>query len=631
MSPSDGQSHRFPTLANELETAAPTRGSGAFELVAVFTRDAARSDEPQLSTRGATRLAEDECSVSGVVDMLRSGGDLLIVSRPERVAPALLDDLRRALVVDSACTSVSADGGALPESPGVPAPAIERPRPGVVLLRGEDVALAADESRWVAGIDDVPTGAGVAQRLLELVDRPGFVHRALGERRPPAALRPSAARPASDRPPAVLDGSCLAHPFGGTQAHAVGLIRGLASVEASFAVIEPPSIHPTVAAELERVPAVVPFVSRRDVGRASVFHRPFQLWSLHELADRLSLGERFVLTHQDMMWNRNPSYHVGDGWLDYHRATIAALASSDAIGFFSRHAALDAASEGAFELDRATVVPLGVDHFAENDASPLERHPLAGRPYLLMLGSSFWHKNRLLGLRILQRLVERHGWDGGLVLVGGDAGPSSSTKAEAALLARHPELEGRVRDLGHVAPDEKSAILRQAELVLYPSLNEGFGFIPFEAAAMGVACLYSSRGAMLELLPTTGAFPSLEIDAATAFVLGALETPSVRSRIVDDVSAVAKHLTWERTAAGYLEIYARAVERPARGMSRELLSLVVADDRRLTSQAEIGLLDAYRRRPGFRRVLDATLRVGRTGAGLARRRPRARSVDAAAK
>ena len=87
-----------------------------------------------------------------------------------------------------------------------------------------------------------------------------------------------------------------------------------------------------------------------------------QVFSLHELADRLVIGERFVLTHQDMIWDRTVAYHVGDARRDYRRATAAALALADHVGFFSLHAARDAASDGGLELDRATVVPLGVDH-----------------------------------------------------------------------------------------------------------------------------------------------------------------------------------------------------------------------------------------------------------------------------
>ena len=124
------------------------------------------------------------------------------------------------------------------------------------------------------------------------------------------------------------------------------------------------STRPCVA-RVESLAAGVRFVERTGLGRPDVFHRPFQITSLHELADRLVIGERFVLTHQDMIWDRTRAYHVGDARArlpgrDERRALRARTRSAS-----SRfHAAIDAASDGALALERATVVPLGVDHLA---------------------------------------------------------------------------------------------------------------------------------------------------------------------------------------------------------------------------------------------------------------------------
>ena len=177
------------------------------------------------------------------------------------------------------------------------------------------------------------------------------------------------------------------------------------------------------------------------------------------------------------------------------------------MGFFSLHAARDAASDGGLELDRATVVPLGVDHLAEREVPEAPARPLDDRPYLLMVGSSFRHKNRVFSLRLLDRLVDG-GWDGGLVLVGGESGSGSSVPAERRFVDAHPALAGRVRSVGHVEDAEQLALYRDAELVLFPSLYEGFGLIPFEAAALGTASVYTRRSSMGELLPERGS-PSL--------------------------------------------------------------------------------------------------------------------------
>ena len=84
-----------------------------------------------------------------------------------------------------------------------------------------------------------------------------------------------------------------------------------------------------MAASLGQLAEQLPVLEREQVGQPDVVHRMSQILSLHELADRLVIGERFVLTHQDMIWDRTRAYHVGDALRDYRRATAATLALAD--------------------------------------------------------------------------------------------------------------------------------------------------------------------------------------------------------------------------------------------------------------------------------------------------------------
>ena len=395
------------------------------------------------------------------------------------------------------------------------------------------------------------------------------------------------------------------------------LVGALARTGTDITVMRPHELHPTVVARVEQLTPEVPFVERCELGRPDVLHRPFQIVSLHDLADRLVIGDRLVLTHQDMIWNRSRAYHDADGGRDYRVATAAALSSADEVGFFSLHAAMDAASDGVVDLDRATVVPLGVDHLAGRDVAATTARPLGQRPYVLMVGSSFWHKNRVFSLRVVARLVEHEAWDGGVVFVGGHDARTSSRPAEELLLRQTPALDGRVVDLGHVPEAEQRALYRDAELVLFPSLYEGFGFIPFEAAALGTACVYTGRSAMGELLPPVGCLPSFDLEPACGFVLGLLESRADRERIVAEISSVAAGLTWDRAAAGYVEVYERALGRTER-VTRRLLQASLEKSGSLTPREAV-LLDVYRRRRGVRVAVDAILRAGMTVTAGARR------------
>ena len=390
-------------------------------LPAEARRGADRRQRTRRSARASSEATRATCSSSPT---------------PERLTRAILAGLRAALAGDSACTTVSFDEGSRPVVAGVPPPAIDHPRAGVVLVRRIDLLLA-----WRRGGPDrtsssrgrrAETGGGpIVSELLALLERPGFVHRASASTAPVTPPHRVDPRTRADARLRRRSRRKLPRTSSDRDAGAGARARRRARAGGSR-----PHGHAAARASSDRRSARrvarrrCPLRRAARLGRPDILHRPFQVVSLHDLADRLEIGERFVLTHQDMIWDRTRAYHVGDARRDYRRATSAALSVADEVGFFSFHAAIDAASDGALALDRATVVPLGVDHLAGRDVAGDAARPLAGRPYLLMVGSSFWHKNRVFSLRLLEWLVDAHGWDGGLVLVGGHHERTSSRRAE---------------------------------------------------------------------------------------------------------------------------------------------------------------------------------------------------------
>ena len=87
----------------------------------------------------------------------------------------------------------------------------------------------------------------------------------------------------------------------------------------------------------------------------------------------------------------------------------------------------------------------------------------------------------------------------------------------------------RVISLGELSEAAKAWLLRRARLVLYPTVHEGFGLIPFEAAAAGVPCLWAAGTALGELLPETAA-EIVPWDAAATAETGAARSCATRRR-----------------------------------------------------------------------------------------------------
>ncbi len=69
------------------------------------------------------------------------------------------------------------------------------------------------------------------------------------------------------------------------------------------------------------------------------------------------------------------------------------------------------------------------------------------------------------------------------------------------MAAAHPADAAHALDLGTVDEREKAWLYAHAALVLYPTVREGFGLVPFEAAAAGAATLWAAHSSLEELLP----------------------------------------------------------------------------------------------------------------------------------
>lgn len=384
----------------------------------------------------------------------------------------------------------------------------------------------------------------------------------------PLARSLSAARRALKGLSVLIDARVLAGPMTGTQVHVLGVIAALARTgEVRVRALVPPEPGDYAASVLDDLPGVRRVVAPHGVQQipiepADVVHRPFQVSTPGDLPLLASLGERLVITHQDLISFHNPSYFRSfRDWDNYRRLTRTALAVADRIVFESEHVRADALAEGLVESHRASIVRIGVDHGVdriEHQCSPPRGASAltADAELILCIGTDFRHKNRLFALRLLDELRRRHQWSGWLVLAGPRVEIGSSIPDERALLALRPQLAHRVIDVAAVSEGEKEWLLGRARLVVYPTVQEGFGLVPFEAADHGVPCLWAAGTSLSEILPDSAAEivpwdPSSTADRAFELI----REPDRRQRNVDAIRAGAAALTWTATAQQLLELY----------------------------------------------------------------------------
>jgi glycosyltransferase involved in cell wall biosynthesis len=297
------------------------------------------------------------------------------------------------------------------------------------------------------------------------------------------------------------------------------------------------------AARLHRLPIPgrsLPWLSRvglgcdRLAGAVPVFH-----WT--DYVQPPVSRAKAVLTVHDLAFVRDPRWHGASAGMLRER-TRQAIARASAVVVPSKATAADVR---AFAPDATVhVVPFGADHAPSAPQSP---HPLGGRRYVLCLGTIEPRKNHLALLQAWSALrVERP-----LLVVVGRIGWACD--GEVAAL-REATSSGFAEWRSEVDDDAVWPLLEHAELLVYPSLWEGFGFPPLEAMQLGVPVVANDIAALRELGDL--AFVDATNPAALAEAIErTLRDETLRKRLRTAGRAAAARFRWSDCASAHLAIY----------------------------------------------------------------------------
>lgn len=218
--------------------------------------------------------------------------------------------------------------------------------------------------------------------------------------------------------------------------------------------------------------------------------------------------------------------------------------------------------QGAPGAPAVRVIPHAVD--TERFDGFLRSWPPAGRPIrMVSVGHAARHKDQVLLVRLVARLREQ-GLDTHLWLtVEHDDSPDyvEQIRRECRRLA----VEDRVEFLGRVADVER--LYRDADVMVFPSRSESFGFPIVEAMASGIPVVASGIPASQELLGRDGwFFPPGDVDGAAATILRLLKTPAPQvAEITSRAAQAARVYGWSKNAGRVATVVEASVElRPCR-------------------------------------------------------------------
>jgi len=126
-------------------------------------------------------------------------------------------------------------------------------------------------------------------------------------------------------------------------------------------------------------------------------------------------------------------------------------------------------------------------------------------------------------------------------------------------------LGDEVHFVGYVPAEDLPWWYNAAELLVYPSLYEGFGLPPLEAMACGTPVVTSSAASLPEVVGQAG----LLVDATNTEILAAaiqraLDDQAWRTEMKVAGPARARFFTWRETAVRTVDSYRRALTPPCR-------------------------------------------------------------------
>jgi len=200
---------------------------------------------------------------------------------------------------------------------------------------------------------------------------------------------------------------------------------------------------------------------------------------------------------------------------------------------------------------RTWVVPFGVPPLATPRALPAE---LVDTRFVLAV-ATVEPRKRLDHLVGAFGAVATDDDDLHLVLAGAD-GPASAM-VDAAIDALPSAVRGRVHRVGHVDEATRAALLLAAEVLAYPSADEGFGFPILEAMAAGVPVVASDVGGIPEVAGDAAVLVPVvaDVEPLAAALRGARAR---RDELVALGRAQAARFTWDAHARGMADLWRRA-------------------------------------------------------------------------
>ncbi len=281
---------------------------------------------------------------------------------------------------------------------------------------------------------------------------------------------------------------------------------------------------------------------------------------LHALAfaGPLSISIPWVVTIYDLSFLRYPQSFNRANRTYLKWAVSSAVRRADRVIAISESTKSDLISLFGIPPERVSVVYCGFDGALSKprsraDIESWRTHRGLPDHYILHVGTIEPRKNIARLVRAFARVKNAAHLPHHLVLVGGRGWKYE----EIDRVIAEEQLTDSVILAGYVPQDELPYWYRAADLMVYPSLYEGFGLPPLEALASGLPVVCSNAASLPEVVGDAALIVSPEDEAALADgIVRALNDKALREEMVARGERQASKFSWARAARETVQVYA---------------------------------------------------------------------------
>lgn len=253
-------------------------------------------------------------------------------------------------------------------------------------------------------------------------------------------------------------------------------------------------------------------------------------------------GGKLLVTVHDVFHLANPQYVSGLHRRFYAKFMFRRLVQkADMVLCVSQFTKGELLRLVGGDANKMKVIHNGVDDLWFDIKKGEKPHP---KPYLLFVGNVKPHKNLSRLLQAFERIKDKIPHD--LVIVGKKEG---FITGDREVIRQAEAFGGRVRFTGLLEDALLQRFYAAADMLVFPSFYEGFGFPPLEAMAAGVPVACSNAASLPEVCGDAALYfnPSDPADIAEK-MLRVLGDVKLRGVLVQRGRTQAKSYSWETSS-----------------------------------------------------------------------------------